>query len=151
MVINMLLSALALPAHAAAPASVINATIDCTPQGACVGDFLLQLSPRGKKLELPVGFVTTSLAKRASTQTSSVLGSAHAAVGNASAVLSDFSGYDLDVYVLHGQTLWPCTGRDGSLERPLRYAAPGSYAVSANFTTDSAGEPIYACTYRGSM
>ena len=52
--------------------------------------------------------------------------------------------------MLHGQTLWPCTGLDSSLDKPFQFRGPGRYVISANFTTttDSAGESIYACTFR---
>ena len=122
----------------------INGAVTC--EQPCAGDFLLQLTPRGPKLELPIGWVTKSLSKSATQQLSSVLGSTPAAYGNASAHLSDFVGYDFDVSVAHGEGRWPCTQLDGNLEKPFKYAGE-SNTISANFTTDMAGEPIYACSY----
>ena len=65
-------------------------------------------------------------------------------------VLGDYDGFDLDVYVQHGDVLWPCAlhpgDPSGTCRRLGAYSATGaSYAVAAAYTTNQAGQPLFAC------
>jgi hypothetical protein len=134
----------------ASASTCINATVvGCihpSSAGDCVGDFVLQLTPRGDKFPLPIDFSTVPLSKTAGVETSSILSSTPAIDGDKTKTLGDYTGFALDVAVFHGQALWPCTLADGGgLAPAFAYNASLNYNIIANFTQDSAAEDIYTC------
>jgi hypothetical protein len=116
--------------------------------GTCVGDFVMEFDVLRNKSGYPIGdgFLSAVSSKTTTTQESTIFGTTRESIGpNKTKVLSDFSGLYFATYVSHGQTLWPCSLRDGGLMPFFHYNASKSYAVFANFTQDPIGEDMYAC------
>jgi hypothetical protein len=117
-------------------------------KGVCVGDFLAEVNLHDTPThEIPESFISTRVSKGPSKETSSLLSNAHAATGNHSTTLQQFSGLMMDVMISHGETLWPCTLTDGSLQPMRKYDVTKNYKVNATFTQDTSGEDIYTCNW----
>ena len=112
-----------------------------TWEGASVG----MINPRDSPTsEIPVEFTASNVSA-----TDSIL---HAQSSSTSAsgseeTLREYDGYELDVFVVHGSTLWPCIKRAGG--RNLRvesYNSTGkSYYITANYSINGHNENYFLC------
>lgn len=67
------------------------------------------------------------------------------ATGNPDAILASYSGHPVDVYISHGQTLWPCSTADGSLLGPLPFSSDANVRINATYVDGGSGH-YFSCS-----
>ena len=81
--------------------------------------------------------------------TVSVVHAATEASNDNQTTLADFDGYRLDIFVEHGDTLWPCVAADGIHIRNLHvtdYSTNATYHIDATYKENVFGEYYFSCT-----
>lgn len=114
-------------AGALAPGSwVFNVSFPSAWTGLVVGF----LDPRSGNGEAPESFYAVP---ETAAGISLLNSSSKSQTGDTAKTLAHFSGGRLDLYISHGQTLWPCSTIDGSMQPPQWYLRNVSYAINATF------------------
>ena len=113
------------------------------------GNIVGMVNPRDSPThEVPVEFAADALNFTASVVHANSTNTA----GDGTRTLDEFVGYELDLFVQHGDTLWPCVSATGPLATNnlhiSSYSTAVAYTVEATYTQNRIGEWYFSCAGR---